>query len=317
MIIPAGHDYGRIIEGTDPIHTADRLEPGMKPHYICVDCGNYFTVNKKQTDIDSLVIPAPEHKYGDSWEYKGSDGHGKVCTCGAIESIIPHVPGDEATDTTPQLCQECGYVIKTAKNHIHKLSLNPGKEPTCTEKGRKDYYICDCGKLFEDAEGKTEITLLSSTVIPAGHEYGSLISEKPAIHTPEGEIQPGMKEHYICQDCGTYFDANKQKKTEDKLAVDKVEHRFYDEDNNGQCDDCEKILEALAEQQEQTNKPTENDPQTNSQNEEKEDGGTPWWLILLLALLATGGGVLGALLLIKKKNDGSEKTEDEKKENAE
>ena len=289
----------------------------MKPHYICVDCGNYFTVNKKQTDIDSLVIPAPEHKYGDSWEYKGSDGHGKVCTCGAIESIIPHVPGDEATDTTPQLCQECGYVIKTAKNHIHKLSLVPGKKPTCTEKGRIDYYTCTCGKWFEDEQAQKEITLPSSIMIMPGHSFGPPVLETPATHNSDGTVTPGMKAHYACAECDKLFNLNKQEKTAEKLTITEAEHRFYDENSDGKCDDCEKILEALAAEQEQTNKPTENDPQTNSQNEEKEDGGTPWWLILLLALLATGGGVLGALLLIKKKKDGSEKTEDEKKENAE
>lgn len=316
VIIPAGHDYGKMIAGTDPVHTVDRLEPGMQPHYICVDCGNYFTTNKKETDLDSLVIPAPEHTYGEDWAYKGSDGHGKACGCGAVDTIHPHIPGAEATDTTAQLCQECGYVMKPAKNHIHKLSRVPGKAPTCTTKGQKEYYTCDCGKWFEDAEGKTEITLITSIVIPAGHKYGSLIPEKPATHTPEGEIQPGMKEHYVCTDCGTYFDAKKQKKSEDKLSINKVEHRFYDEDHNGQCDDCEKVLEALAAEQEQTNKPTKNETQDDSQIKGKEYSGTPWWLILLLALLATGGGVLGALLLIKKKDD-LEKTENGKKENAE
>jgi DNA-directed RNA polymerase subunit RPC12/RpoP len=194
--------------------------------------------------------------------------------------------------------------MKPAKNHIHKLSRVPGKAPTCTTKGQKEYYTCDCGKWFEDAEGKTEITLSTSIVSPAAHEYGSLIPEKPATHTPEGEIQPGMKEHYVCAECGTHFDANKQKKTEDKLAVEKVEHRFYDEDHNGQCDDCEKILKALAAEQEQPNQPTENGNQTEEKDADTGSG-TPWWIVLLLALLATGGGILVALLLLKKK----EKTE--------
>ena len=277
-----------------------------------MDCGNYFTANKKETDLDSLVIPAPEHIYGDSWEYKGPDGHGKACTCGAIEAILPHVPGEEATDTTPQLCQECDYVIKTAKNHIHKLSLIPGQEPTCTTKGQKAYYTCDCGKLFEDAEGKTEITLLTSTVIPAGHDYGPLVHEKPATHTPDGSIQPGMMEHYICQDCGTHFDAKKQKKSEDKLSINKVEHRFYDEDNNGQCDDCEKILKALEEESPQTVPPTEKEDQIAKKSPTGASAnGMPWWIVVLLALLAAGGGVLGAWLLMKKINKKPNTTQNE------
>ena len=54
------------------------------------------------------------------------------------------------------------------KLHIHKLTLVPAKDATCTEEGNKAYYICDgCDKWFEDAEGTSEITDKTSVIIPA------------------------------------------------------------------------------------------------------------------------------------------------------
>ena len=63
------------------------------------------------------------------------------------------------------------FVACLKKLHIHKLTLVPAKDATCTEEGNKAYYICDgCDKWFEDAEGKSEITDKTSVIIPAaGH----------------------------------------------------------------------------------------------------------------------------------------------------
>lgn len=304
IIIPAGHYFGKLIEQLDPVHSADRLEAGMKPHYICRDCGTYFTANQKETDMDSLKIPETTHTYSGSWTYKGPDGHGKACSCGAIEEIKPHTPGKAATETKPQLCQDCGYVIAPPKNHSHKLTKVLGKEPTCTEKGQKEHYTCDCGKWFEDAEGKKEITLLTSLTLPAAHHYSPLILEKPAVHTPEGEIQPGMKAHYECEGCEKIFNANKQEKTAESLAVNKVAHRFYDENEDGKCDDCVVILQDYEEQiKEEQKEPEDQNPEPEQKAPVKKadkSKGIPWWAVALMAVFCGAIGVLAALLILKK-----------------
>ena len=41
-------------------------------------------------------------------------------------------------------------------------------------------------------------------MIPAGHNYGELISEVPAIHKP-GQVEDGFKAHYFCDRCNEYF----------------------------------------------------------------------------------------------------------------
>lgn len=63
------------------------------------------------------------------------------------------------------------FVNRLKELHIHKLTLVPAKDATCTEEGNKTYYICDgCDKWFEDAEGKSEITDKTNVIIPAaGH----------------------------------------------------------------------------------------------------------------------------------------------------
>ena len=61
--------------------------------------------------------------------------------------------------------------VDRLKLHIHKLTLVPAKDATCTEEGNQAYYICDsCDKWFEDVQGKSEITDKTSVIKPAnGH----------------------------------------------------------------------------------------------------------------------------------------------------
>lgn len=52
--------------------------------------------------------------------------------------------------------------------HTHSGTLVSGTPATCVNDGVKDYYVCSCGKYFEDAECIIEITNLDEwKVIPA------------------------------------------------------------------------------------------------------------------------------------------------------
>ena len=58
-----------------------------------------------------------DHVYSSDWDYKDVTGHAHKCTtigCGAHSAIVPHTPGPAATATEPQVCLDCGYVIKWA-----------------------------------------------------------------------------------------------------------------------------------------------------------------------------------------------------------
>ena len=49
--------------------------------------------------------------------------------------------------------------------------------PTCTEKGHAEYWKCECGQLFADANGKTTLEAIP-TIAPLGHNYVSGICSR-------------------------------------------------------------------------------------------------------------------------------------------
>ena len=89
------------------------------------------------------------------WHINLSTGEEAPGTRGA------HTPGAEATETTPQTCTICGYVIKAALGHTHNFNQKNTSETylksaaTCTKKAVY-YYSCTCGEkgteTFESGE---------------------------------------------------------------------------------------------------------------------------------------------------------------------
>ncbi len=72
--------------------------------------------------------------------------------------------------------------------HKHAPVLAEEVPASCEAPGKKAHYACECGKLFEDAEGKTEITDEASLVIPAaGHQWNEGVVTKEPTETEEGE----------------------------------------------------------------------------------------------------------------------------------
>ena len=62
-----------------------------------------------------------EHSFDTSTlGYMEKDGHAHACTeCGAPDEVIPHAgkEGEYATETTPLICETCGYIITPALGH--------------------------------------------------------------------------------------------------------------------------------------------------------------------------------------------------------
>ena len=90
--------------------------------------------------------------------------------------------------------------------------------------GDADYTKCTSSKITGLAAGEYQIRyaenenyLASADVtvtIAISHNLGTLIEETPATC-----IADGMKAHYYCSDCGKYFDADKNKTTEEALKT--------------------------------------------------------------------------------------------------
>ena len=266
VVIKAGHNYGTLVEEVPAKHTATELKAGMKAHYFCDKCSTYFTAEKVATTESDLVIPAPVHEYNIVNGYKEADGHADTCSCGAHNTVVPHTPDREAaTETDPIKCSVCGYEITPALGHVHKNNLTkvPAETADCEKDGNIEYYTCSCGKWFSDATASVEITDKDSVVIKGGHKYGELVQEEPAVHTAT-EKKDGMKAHYFCDECDTYFTADKVATTKEALVIanahshgtdwksDKDNHwnecacgdkansaAHKDENKDGKCDVCQ------------------------------------------------------------------------------
>ena len=92
------------------------------------------------------TIPATGHAWDTEWS-KDNDHHWHKCkNCDAITDLTAHVPGAAATETTPQLCTECGYVIAPATHPEHTWVFVAETPATCNAAGEREHYKCTCGR---------------------------------------------------------------------------------------------------------------------------------------------------------------------------
>lgn len=59
------------------------------------------------------------------------------------------------------------------EEHTHTLTKVEAKAATCETAGNSEYYTCDCGKYFSNADGTTEITKDSWVISATGHSYSN------------------------------------------------------------------------------------------------------------------------------------------------
>ena len=101
------------------------------------------------------------HNYKTEWSYDSGKHWHECSVCGDKKDVAPHIPGAAATETTPQTCTICGYVIKAALGHSHifndknTFDTYLKSAATCTSKAVY-YYSCSCGEkgteTFESGE---------------------------------------------------------------------------------------------------------------------------------------------------------------------
>lgn len=124
----------------------------------------------QETGSDTLTVTVePDNATNKNVNWESSDtsiatvdASGKVTAISAGSATITVAAADGSG-----VSASCSVTV-THGNMVH----TPKKDATCTADGNKEYWTCGtCGKIFSDAEGKTEIEL-SATVIPAtGHHY--------------------------------------------------------------------------------------------------------------------------------------------------
>ena len=143
----------------DHVHSPSEWRTAQVYHYkVCTSCGD--------------MLEQDDHRWSPRYHAVDESGHAYQCAdCKGYDTIIPHNPGPAATETTPQTCTDCGYVIAPVKEHVHDFGRVPKVPATCTEGGNIEYYVCVlCMDCFTDPEGKNKIPESMSVLIdPLGH----------------------------------------------------------------------------------------------------------------------------------------------------
>ena len=139
--IPAtGHTPGAAVR--ENIVAATCTTAGSYDEVVyCTACRN--EVSRTQKTIDKLA-----HDYDTTkWVKADENQHGHKCkNCDAITDLTAHVPGAAATETTPQLCTVCGYVIAPATHPVHTWVFVAETPATCNAAGEREHYKCTCGR---------------------------------------------------------------------------------------------------------------------------------------------------------------------------
>ena len=95
-------ECGQTIPETVGTHTGGTAD--CRSQAVCSVCG-------------ALYGEKTAHVYSPEWSYKTGSGHAHRCTtlgCGAHTEIVSHTPGPAATESEPQVCLDCGYVLEWA-----------------------------------------------------------------------------------------------------------------------------------------------------------------------------------------------------------
>ncbi len=97
---------------------------GNIEYWHCASCGKFFSDEEALTEVDELSIPATDNHTFNGWT-TNEERHWHQCTVGAtvVDSAL-HTPGPEATETTPQTCTVCGYVIKKALGDVTGVTIS-------------------------------------------------------------------------------------------------------------------------------------------------------------------------------------------------
>ena len=141
----------------------------------------------------TVTITVEEHhNYGEpTWSWNNDFTASAVFTCTDDDGHTQTVPATVTDEvTTEPTCDKEGLRTYTAKVTFedkeytssktetipaagHTLTAVAKVPATCETAGTSAHWKCDvCGKLFSDAEGKTETTLEKLTIPATGHAYG-------------------------------------------------------------------------------------------------------------------------------------------------
>lgn len=224
-----------------------------------------------------------DHKWSPRYHPVDETGHAWQCAdCKGYDTEEPHNPGAAATETTPQTCRDCGYIITPAKNHTHAYRQVEAKAVTCLVPGNLEYYTCEgCSQWWLDAVGTKPVSSRNEVVLQAlGHFTGDTWQHDELTHWQN------------CVICTTV------------VAEGVGEHS--DGDSDGSCDICqysaEKASAPPVQPPEESGSTEIARPQTNTHSPTNGETGSPAWLVpVLVALVSFAAAITVTAIILKKK----------------
>ena len=251
-----GEAYLQTTENHTP-DTSKWIARGEMYHFHkCILCGAHC-------DIEDHIWSPRQHPVDAS-------GHAYQCAgCMGYDIIYPHTPGPEATETDPQTCTECGYIITPAINHTHNPTKVPAQEATCTQPGSVEYYTCDgCSDLFAD-EACT-VKLSDIVIEPTGHEASAVWSFDNDHHWQ------------VCSNCNMVL----------------MPTTGIHQNENGKCSTCDYRFDG------EENTPQQTEPADPQKPADKKDNGKKlgWPMAVMIGLVTFGLAVTVTVIVLKKKS---------------
>ncbi|MBQ9148124.1 MAG: hypothetical protein IJX69_01000 [Oscillospiraceae bacterium] len=223
-----------------------------------------------------------KHQYSSKWSSDDTNHWHRCTVCGKKADSAAHIPGKEATESTPQTCTVCGYVIKAALGHRHSLAETlafdeSGHWYACSGCSQQEFtahtFDNDCDTTCDTCDYIREVSHTMNQEWSADadshwHECGICgHSDDHVAHIPGGEATAEAPQ--VCTVCGY------------ELAA---------------------MLE-VTEPAEDAEEPDEAAPQDTPAEEiriQEEAFTFPWWLAVA-ALAVVGGAVTVICLVVKRK----------------
>ena len=119
----------------------------------------------------------------------------------------------------------CVCAIGLTGCHSHELTKHDAVAVSCETDGSSEYYSCECGKFFADAEAKTEIAENSWVIEQTGHDMGEYVYNNDATC-----LQDGTETSTCANGCGH---------TDSRVKAGTI--LSHDCDNTGLCSICEEV----------------------------------------------------------------------------
>ena len=206
-----------LVEGKDyTVSYSNNIAAGNNTARVIVEgTGNYTGKVSKSFTIDAASLADAQMTLSqDSYVYDGTAKTpaatlvlgGRILAEGTDYDLTYTNNTDISENATVTAIGRGNYsgtkeaVFEIYDAHVHELELHKAVEAGCTWDGKKAYWECKgCGKLFEDVEGRTEVTEESLVIKASGHSLLHIGAEQPTYDV-EGNI-----EYWVCEKCFKYF----------------------------------------------------------------------------------------------------------------